>query len=90
LLLVLVGLVQPEWLKYLPLGGLEGLPNSTALSAEGVFLGQASTLNQPQEFLRRQGSQVRTERDAVARQAEERSDDEAAVAAVQSCRARVS
>jgi len=50
LLLVLVGLVQPEWLKYLPLGGLEGLPNSTALTAEDVFLGQASTLNQPQEF----------------------------------------
>ena len=50
LLLVLVGLVQPEWLKYLPLGGLEGLPNSTGLSAENVFLGQASTLNQPQEF----------------------------------------
>lgn len=50
LLSVLVGLVQPEWLKYLPLGGLEGLPNSTGLSAEDVFLGQASTLNQPQEF----------------------------------------
>jgi hypothetical protein len=38
LLLVLVGLVQPEWLKYLPLGGLEGLPNSTALSAEGAHV----------------------------------------------------
>ena len=50
LLLVLVGVVQPEWLKYLPLGGLEGLSNSTALSAEDVFLGQALTLNQPQVF----------------------------------------
>ena len=51
LLLVLVGLVQPEWLKYLPLGGLEGLSNSTALTAEDVFLGQASSLNQPGVFL---------------------------------------
>jgi len=29
LLLVLVGIVQPEWLKYFPLGGLEGLSKST-------------------------------------------------------------
>jgi hypothetical protein len=50
LLLVLVGVFQPEWLKYLPVGGLEGLPNSTALTAEGAFLGQAPTLNQPQVF----------------------------------------
>jgi len=50
LVLVLVGIVQPEWLKYLPLGGLEGLSNSTGLTVEDVFLGQASTLNQPQVF----------------------------------------
>jgi len=51
LLLVLVGLVQPEWLKYLPLGGLEGLSNSTALTAEDFMLGQVMTSAQPQVFL---------------------------------------
>ena len=52
LLLVLVGIIQPEWLKYLPVGGLEGLSNSTEATAENVFLGQALTLNQqPQPFL---------------------------------------
>jgi hypothetical protein len=50
LLLILVGIVQPEWLKYLPLGGLEGLSNSTELTAEDVFLGQALALNQTSGF----------------------------------------
>lgn len=50
LLLVLVGIVQPEWLIYLPLGGLEGVSNSTEFTAEDVFLGQASALKQPQLF----------------------------------------
>ena len=50
LLLVLVGVVQPDWLKYLPLGGLEGLPSSTDLTAEDVFLGQALASNQSQVF----------------------------------------
>lgn len=50
LLLVLVGIVQPEWLKYLPVGGLEGLSNSTEFTAEDVFLGQALALDQPQVF----------------------------------------
>ena len=39
LLLVLVGVIQPEWLKYLPVGGLEGLSNSTEATAEYVFSG---------------------------------------------------
>ena len=51
LVLVLVGVVQPEWLNYLPLGGLEGLSQSTALTGEEVMLGQVVTLSQPQEFL---------------------------------------
>ncbi len=50
LLLVLVGIVQPEWLKYLPVGGLEGLPDSTALTGEDFILGQVMTLSQPRGF----------------------------------------
>ena len=50
LLLVLVGIVQPEWLKYLPLGGLEGLSESAVLTGEEVMLGQVLTLSQPQVF----------------------------------------
>ena len=51
LLLVLVGVIQPEWLKYLPVGGLEGLSNSTEAMADNVYLGQALALNhQPQPF----------------------------------------
>jgi hypothetical protein len=49
-LLVLVGIVQPAWLKYLPIGGLEGLSNITEATAENVFLGQALALNQTQVF----------------------------------------
>ena len=49
-LLVLVGSVKPEWLKYLPIGGLEGLSNITEATAENVFLGQASASNQTQVF----------------------------------------
>ena len=50
LLLVMVGIVQAEWLKYLPLGGLEGLPNSTALTGEEFMLGQVTVLSQSQVF----------------------------------------
>ncbi len=50
LLLVLVGVIQPEWLKYLPVGGLEGLPDSTALTGEEFMLGQVMTSAQPQGF----------------------------------------
>lgn len=50
LLLLLVGIVQPEWLKYLPLGGLEGLSNSTVLTGEEIMLGQVLTLSQSQVF----------------------------------------
>ncbi len=50
LLLVLVGIVQPEWLKYLPVGGLEGLPDSTALTGEEFTLEQVMTSSQPQTF----------------------------------------
>jgi hypothetical protein len=50
LLAVLVGVIQPEWLKYLPVGGLEGLSNSSAITVEDVFSGQAATLSQPQVF----------------------------------------
>jgi hypothetical protein len=50
LLLVLVGVIQPDWLNYLPLGGLEGLSKSTVLTGEEVMLGQALPLNQPQVF----------------------------------------
>ncbi len=50
LLLVLVGIVQPEWLKYLPVGGLEGLPDSTALTLEEFTLGQVMTSTQPRGF----------------------------------------
>jgi len=45
-----VGIIQPDWLKYLPVGGLEGLSNSTDFTVEDVFLRQASALNQPQAF----------------------------------------
>ena len=50
LLLVLVGLVQPEWLKYLPVGGLEGLPYSTELTGEEFVLGQVMTSAQSLGF----------------------------------------
>ena len=50
LLLVLVGIVQPEWLKYLPVGGLEGLSKSTVLTGEDVLLGNVLTLRQPRVF----------------------------------------
>jgi len=50
LLLVLVGIVQPEWLKYLPVGGLEGLPDSTALTGGEFALGQVMTSTQPRGF----------------------------------------
>jgi len=50
LLVVLVGTIQPEWLKYLPVGGLEGLSNSTELTGEGFMLGQEMALGQPQPF----------------------------------------
>ncbi len=50
LLLVLVGIVQPDWLKYLPVGGLEGLPDSTALTGEEFTLGQVMTSIQPRGF----------------------------------------
>ena len=50
LLLLLVGIVQPEWLKYLPLGGLEGLSNSTVPTVEEIMLGQVLTLSQSQVF----------------------------------------
>ncbi len=50
LLLVLVGIVQPEWLKYLPVGGLEGLPDSTVLTGEEFTLGQVMTSIQPRGF----------------------------------------
>ena len=51
LLLILVGAIQPVWLKYLPVGGLEGLSNSAGPTGEEIFLGQASTLVQPQGFV---------------------------------------
>jgi len=50
LLLVLVGIIQPEWLKYLPVGGLEGVAISTALTGEEFTLGQVMTSTQPQVF----------------------------------------
>ncbi len=50
LLLVLVGVIQPEWLNYLPLGGLEGLSRITALTGEEGLAGQVLTSNQPQVF----------------------------------------
>ena len=50
LLLVLVGVFQPEWLKYLPVGGLEGVPDSTALTGEEFMLGQVMTSIQPRGF----------------------------------------
>ena len=50
LLLVLVGIVQTEWLNYLPLGGLEGLSKSTVLTGEDVLLGKVLTLRRPQVF----------------------------------------
>lgn len=37
-LLILLSYFQPEWLKYLPLGGLENLKNETALPEEGGVL----------------------------------------------------
>ena len=50
LLLVLVGIVQPEWLKYLPVGGLEGLSKNNVLTGEDVLLGKVLTLRRPQVF----------------------------------------
>ncbi len=38
IMLVLLGYLQPEWLKYLPLGGLESLQKEAALPAEGDVL----------------------------------------------------
>ena len=49
-LLVLIGMVQPDWLKYLPVGGLEGLSYDTVLTGKEVVLGQVQTLNQSQVF----------------------------------------
>ena len=43
-LAVLVGFIQPEWLKYLPLGGLEGLPEITTLTGEGGIARQIISL----------------------------------------------
>jgi len=49
-LMLLVGLTQPEWLKYLPLGGLEGLSTSTTLTGEGGIARQVISSTEPQVF----------------------------------------
>jgi hypothetical protein len=50
LVLLLVGAVQPEWLKYFPVGGLEGLTDSAALTSEEFMLGQVTVSSQSQVF----------------------------------------
>ena len=50
LLLVLVGVIQPDWLKYLPVGGLEGLSRVTALTGEGGLAEQVLASSQPEIF----------------------------------------
>ena len=47
ILLVLLSYLQPEWLKYLPLGGLEGLQNETALPEEGGVLESLLATHKP-------------------------------------------
>ena len=50
LLFILVGVIQPGWLKYLPLGGLEGLSQNIGLADAWNVAGQTVTSNQPQVF----------------------------------------
>ncbi len=50
LLMVLVGTIQPDWLKYLPKVGLEGLQKFTALTGEGGFAGQVPLSSQSLVF----------------------------------------
>jgi len=47
ILLVLLSYLQPEWLKYLPLGGLESLQNETALPEEGGVLESLLATHKP-------------------------------------------
>jgi len=50
LLMVLVGVIQPDWLKYFPLGGLEGLSSITELTGEGGLAGQVPNSSEPHAF----------------------------------------
>jgi hypothetical protein len=47
ILLLLLGYLQPEWLKYLPLGGLEDLQKEAALPEEGGVLANLLATHKP-------------------------------------------
>ena len=51
ILLMLLGYLQPEWLKYLPLGGLESLQNETALPEEGGVLESLLATHKPLDII---------------------------------------
>ena len=50
LLVVLIGVIQPQWLNFLPLGGLEGMSETTMLTGEGGLAGKLLNSGQPSEF----------------------------------------
>ena len=50
LLLILVGVIQPGWLRYLPVGGLEGLPQSAGLADMWSATGQKLASSQPRLY----------------------------------------
>ncbi len=47
IVLLLLGYLQPEWLKYLPLGGLEDLQKETALPEQGSVLANLLATHKP-------------------------------------------
>ncbi len=47
ILLLLLGYLQPEWLKYLPLGGLENLKNEAALPEQGGVVANLLATHKP-------------------------------------------
>jgi hypothetical protein len=49
-LATLIGVSQPQWLVYLPVGGLEGLSRISTLLGEGDFSGQLPSAGQSEQF----------------------------------------
>ena len=46
-LVLFVGLTHPEWMSYLPFGGLDALQNETALADDGNVIDQLFATNRP-------------------------------------------
>ncbi len=46
-LVVTVGLTHPEWMNYLPFGGLDALQNDMTLSDDGNLVDQLLATNRP-------------------------------------------